>query len=327
MKTAVIGLGAMGGYMAARLLAAGQPVAALVTPRHLAPLRERGLRLVANGREASHPIRASSDPRELGRQDLLLLAVKATSLPAIAPTLAPMIGPDTLIVTAMNGVPWWFFHGLDPAQAGRPIEAVDAGGAISRALPPQQCIGCVLHLAASLPEPGLVVHAFGNRFLLGDPLARGSGGVGRAARIVELMARAGLDAVAADDIHAEVWYKLWGNMTMNPMSAITGATMDLILKDDDVRAFMSRAMIEAGEVSRRVGIVLPVTPEERHQVAAQLGAFKTSMLQDVEAARPIELDALVGSVVEIAGRLGVDVPNIRALMGIARLRARQLGLY
>ena len=327
MKTAVVGLGAMGGYMAARMLAAGLPVTALATPRHLAPLRERGLRLVADGRESSHPIQVSSDPRELGRQDLVILAVKATSLPVIAPTLAPMIGPDTLVVAAMNGVPWWFFHGLDESQAGRPIEAVDAGGAISMALPPRQCIGCVLHLAASMPEPGRVVHAFGNRFLLGDPLARGSGGAGRASAVVELMDRAGLEAVAADDIHAEVWYKLWGNMTMNPISAITGTTMDIILKDDDVRAFMSRAMMEAGEVSRRVGIALPVTPEQRHQMAAQLGAFKTSMLQDVEASRPIELDALVGSVIEIADRLGVEVPNIRTLMGIARLRARQLGLY
>ncbi len=327
MKTAVVGLGAMGGYMAAKMLAAGLEPVALVTNRHLAPLRDKGLRLQSAGRETAYPIVASSEPQALGRQDLVLLSVKATSLPAIAPTLAPMIGPDTVVVAAMNGVPWWFFHGLDRVQAAQPIEAVDPGGAVSAALPPQQCIGCVLHLAASMPEPGLVAHAFGNRFLLGDPLVRGAAEPGRAAAIVELMCRAGLDATVSEDIHAEVWYKLWGNMTMNPISAITGATMDLILKDDDVRAFMSRAMIEAGEVSRRIGIELPVTPEERHKLAAQLGPFKTSMLQDVEASRPIELDALVGSVIEIAGRLGLDVPNIRTLMGIARLRARQLGLY
>lgn len=327
MKIAVVGLGAMGGYMAARMLAAGVAPVALVTRRHLEPLKTRGLRLVSDGRETVFPISASDDPETLGEQDLIVLAVKATSLPAMAPALAPMIGPDTLIVAAMNGVPWWFFHGLDAAQAVTPIEAVDAGGAVSAALPPHQCIGCVLHLAASLPEPGLVKHAFGNRILLGDPMARGSGGVGRAAAIAELMCRSGLDAVVSEDIHAEVWYKLWGNMTMNPVSAITGATMDLILQDRDVREFMSRAMIEAGEVSRKVGIALPVTPEERHKLAAQLGAFKTSMLQDVEALRPIELDALVGTVIEIADRLSVEVPNIRTLMGLARLRARQLGLY
>ncbi|HZH06880.1 MAG TPA: 2-dehydropantoate 2-reductase, partial [Lautropia sp.] len=327
MKTAVVGLGAMGGYMAARMLAAGLAPVALVTPRHLEPLRAKGLRLISEGRETSFPITASSDPQTLGEQDLILLSVKATSLPGIARVLGPMIGRRTLIVAAMNGVPWWFFHGLDESQAGAPIQAVDPGGVVSAALPPQQCIGCVLHLAASMPEPGLVAHAFGNRILLGDPMARGSGGPGRAGPVVELMLGAGMGAVLSDDIHAEVWYKLWGNMTMNPVSAITGATMDVILKDDDVRAFMSRAMIEAGEVSRRVGITLPVSPEERHKLAAQLGAFKTSMLQDVEAMRPIELDALVGSVIEIAMRLDVDVPNIRALMGLARLRARQLGLY
>jgi len=336
MRIAVVGLGAMGGYMAARMLAADLAPVALVTRRHLAPLAAHGLRLVSGSVETTHPITASDDAAALGRQDLVVLAVKATSLPAIAPTLAPMIGPDTLIVAAMNGVPWWYFHGLDEIQARMPIAAVDPAGAISAALPPSQCIGCVLHLAASMPEPGLISHAFGNRFLLGDPLARGAGGAdsaggtpsaGRAGPIVELFRRAGMDAGLSEDIHAEVWYKLWGNMTMNPLSAITGATMDVILRDDDVRNFMSRAMLEAGEVSRRVGITIPVSPEERHKLAAQLGAFKTSMLQDVEAGRPIELDALVGTVIEIADRLGVDVPHIRTLMGLARLRARQLGLY
>ena len=328
MKIGVVGLGAMGGYVAARMLAAGLAPVALVTRRHLEPLKARGLRLVSGGRETAYPITASDDPSALGRQDLIVLSVKATSLPAIAPTLGPMIGPDTLIVVAMNGVPWWFFHGLDAAQAATPIAAVDAGGAISAALPPGQCIGCVLHLAASMPQPGLVEHAFGNRFLLGDPMVRGSGDdAGRAGPLVELLCSVGLDAVLSKDIHADVWYKLWGNMTMNPVSALTGETMDVILRDPDVRDFMSRAMIEAREVAHRLGIVLPVSPEERHKLAAQLGAFKTSMLQDVEASRPIELDALVGTVIEIAQRLGVDVPNIRALMGLTRLRARHLGLY
>ena len=327
MKIAVVGLGAMGGYMAARMLAAGFAPTALVTPRHLEPLRRDGLRLESEGRRNAYPVAATDDPAELGPQDVVVLAVKATSLPAIAPRRGPLGGPRTLVVAAMNGVPWWFFHGLDTDQAGAPIESVDPGGAISAALPPAVSIGCVLHLAASMPEPGLVVHAFGNRFLLGDPMARGSGSPGRVGPIVEVFRASGMEAVVAEDILAEVWYKLWGNMTMNPVSALTGCTMDVILRDDDVRGFMSRAMLEAGEVASRFGIRLPVTPEERHAVAAQLGAFKTSMLQDVEAARPIELDALVGSVVEIAGRVGVDVPHIRTLLGLARLRARQLGLY
>jgi 2-dehydropantoate 2-reductase len=327
MKIAVVGLGAMGGYMAARMLAAGFAPTALVTPRHLEPLRRDGLRLQSEGRRTAHAIAATDDPAELGPQDVLVLAVKATSLPSLARRITSLIGPQTLVVAAMNGVPWWFFHGLDPAQARTPLESVDPAGAVSATLPPAGCIGCVLHLAASMPEPGLVVHAFGNRFLLGDPMARGSGSSGRVGPIVEVFRASGMDAVVSEDIHADVWYKLWGNMTMNPVSALTGATMDVILKDDDVRGFMSRAMLEAGDVAQRFGIRLPVTPEERHAVAAQLGAFKTSMLQDVEAARPIELDALVGSVVEIADRMKVEVPHIRTLFGLARLRARQLGLY
>ncbi len=327
MKVAVVGLGAMGGYIAARMLEAGLAPTALVTRRHLGPLRDHGLRLESGGRSDAWPIEVSDEPAALGLQDLIVLAVKATSLPSIAASLRPMIGPRTLILAAMNGVPWWFFHGLDPVQAARPLEAVDPGGRVTAALPPAQTIGCVLHLAASMPEPGLVRHALGNRFIIGDPIARGTGSVGRAPTVVELFCRAGLDAIVAEDIQAEVWFKLWGNMTMNPVSALTGATMDRILQDDDARHFMSRAMLEAGEVSKRFGIELPVTPEERHRVAAQLGAFKTSMLQDVEASRPIELDALVGTVIEIADRLGIDVPNIRALMGLTRLRAQTLGLY
>src|SRR5690606_34657876 len=161
--------------------------------------------------------------------------------------------------------------------ADRPIEAVDPQGAVSAALPPQQCIGCVLHLAASMPEPGLVAHAFGNRFLVGDPLARGAAEPGRAAAVAELMCRAGLDATVSKDMHAEDWSKRWVNMRTDPMPANNGASMDHSLKEDDVRAYMTRAMIEAGEVSRRVGIELPVSPEERHKLAAQLGPFKTSM--------------------------------------------------
>ncbi|MGE0800781.1 MAG: 2-dehydropantoate 2-reductase [Lautropia sp.] len=329
MRIAVVGLGAMGGYIAARMLAAGLAPAALVTPRHLAPLAERGLELRAAEGSGRWPIRASARAAELGVQDVLVLALKATALPAIAPTLAPLIGPRTLIVAAMNGVPWWFFHGLDAGLAARPLAAVDPGGVVGAALPPAQTIGCVLHLAASQPAPGVVEHAFGNRFLIGDPLARGAAGSARdrAPPLIALFAGAGMEAAAVDDIQAEVWYKLWGNMTTNPISAMTGATMDRIFADPDVRAFMRRVMVEAGEVSRRFGITVPGTPEERFALGEQLGAFRTSMLQDVDGNRPIELDGLLGTVIEIADRLGVAVPDIRTLMGLTRLRAQTLGLY
>ncbi len=336
MRIAIAGMGAIGGWMAARLLAAGETPVALVTPRHLEPLAHHGLRLRQDGREQAWPIRASTSAADLGVQDLVIVACKATALAGMAPSLAPLIGPRTLILTAMNGVPWWFFHGLAGDMAVEPLQSVDPGGTISRALPPRQVIGGVVHIGASMPEPGRVVHGFGDRVIIGDPLARrpdgptGSGPVlatDRSVAIAERLCAAGIDAPVAADIHREVWAKLWGNMTMNPVSALTRATMATILEDADVRAFMAQAMIEAGIVGKRLGISVPMTPEERLEIAAKLGHFKTSMLQDVEAGRPIELDALVGAVAEIARRVEVPVPTIDSLMGLARLQARELGLY
>ncbi|MGE0312742.1 MAG: 2-dehydropantoate 2-reductase [Lautropia sp.] len=336
MRVAIAGLGAVGGFIAAKLLAAGAEPVALVTQRHLAPLAKHGLRLESVDGSGQWPIRASCDPAALGVQDLIILTTKATALAGLAAALAPMIGPSTLILAAMNGVPWWFFHGLDETLARSPLDSVDPGGAITRALPPSQVLGGVVHLAAAMPEPGLVRHSFGRRVVVGDPLARrvdaaGAGQVTaaspRAAAVADFLAAAGLDAPLVPDIHREVWSKLWGNMTMNPVSAITGATMATILADQDVRDFMSRAMVEAGEVGERIGIPVPMTPEARHAVAARLGDFRTSMLQDVDAGRPVELDAIVGAVIEIAQRIGHPVPTIRAVMGLARLHARGLGLY
>lgn len=331
MKIAIAGLGAIGGWIAARLLAAGEQPVALVTPRHLEPLARHGLRLRHADAEQRWPLQASDRAADLGPQDLVIIACKATALGGLAPALAPLIGPKTLIVSAMNGVPWWFFHGLSPAMAKQPLESVDPGGAISRALPPDRVIGGVVHLAASLPEPGLVDHSHGDRIVIGDPMRRrsdgGHAGDDRAGALVELFRHARIDTPWASDIHAEVWSKLWGNMTMNPVSALTGETMDVILADRDACDLMARAMIEAGDVGRKLDIPIPMTPEARLNIAAGLGAVRTSMLQDVNAGRPIELDALVGAVIEIADRVGVPVPTIRGLMGLARLRARQLGLY
>ena len=342
MKIAIAGLGAIGGWIATRLLAAGEAPVALVTPRHVEPLARHGLRLRHDGTEQAWPLRASDRAAELGVQDLVIIACKATALGGLAPALAPMIGPKTLILSAMNGVPWWFFHGLAPAMADRPLESVDPGGAISRALPPRQVLGGVVHLAASMPEPGVVVHSQGDRVIVGDPFARrtgeasGSAAAGvegaaaaadRARPVAELFRRARIDAPLAADIHGEVWSKLWGNMTVNPVSALTGATMATILADPDACALMSRAMVEAGEVGSRLGIPVPMTPAERLAIGAQLGHVRTSMLQDVEAGRPIELDAIVGAVIEIARRVDVPVPTIDGLMGLARLQAQRLGLY
>jgi 2-dehydropantoate 2-reductase len=224
---------------------------------------------------------------------------------------------------AMNGVPWWFVANI-PALAGEPLQSIDPGGEISRAIPLHHVIGCVVHLAATTTHPGVVRHVMGNRLIIGEPAA---GRSDRVARIAELLVDAGFEVVQSDDIRRDIWYKLWGNMTMNPVSAITGATADRVLADPLVREFNSAVMREAAAIGARIGCPIEETPEDRHQVTAKLGAFKTSMLQDVEAGRPIELDALLGAVVELGQRVGVPAPCTQALFGLARLFGRVHGLY
>lgn len=350
-RLTVAGLGAVGGFIAARLLQAGMPdlqVSALVTPRHLEPLRSNGLtlrceragpagagefttgeRTTGEGLASEHtirvPIAASARAADLGVQDIVVVATKATSLVSIAPAIRPLLGPDTIVVSAMNGIPWWFGAGLDHPALREPLETVDPGGRLATAMAPECVVGCVVHLTASMPEPGVVHHGFGQRLIVGSAVRRQDDEPAR--RVANLFAQAGLDAPVVPSIQAEVWSKLWGNMTMNPASMLTMQTTDRILADADVRDYLSRAMLEAGAVGERIGIPMPMTPEQRHAVAGQLGAFKTSMLQDFEAGRMVELDALVGAVIEIADRVRVNVPFIRSLMGLARLRAAAAGLY
>jgi 2-dehydropantoate 2-reductase len=269
-------------------------------------------------------VRASDDPRELGVHDLLVVALKSQALPALAPTLAPLVGPRTVVLSAMNGVPWWFFDRFGGPCAGLSLHSVDPGGAVARVLRPAQTLGCVVHLAAVSPRPGVVQHRMGNRLIVGDPAG---GRTPRAATLAELLQGAGFDVEVSDLIQRDVWFKLWGNMTMNPLSAITGATSDRILDDELVRGFASRCMVEAQAVGERIGLPIPSTPEERHAVTRKLGAIRTSMLQDVDAGKPVELDALVTAVREIAQHLKIDTPFIDALLGLARLHARVHGLY
>lgn len=325
-RIAIAGLGAVGGFIAARLLGSGVEVSALVTDRQVEPLNRHGLRLREHGGLQGWSIRASSNAAELGEQDIVFIAVKATSLSGLIGSIAPLMGPATWIVPAMNGVPWWFGPTIDHAALARPLSSVDRDARIAQALPPERVIGCVVHLTSALLEPGLVEHGFGQGLLLG-PARADRESTKASVDIAALLGRAGFDAQAVPSIHREVWSKLWGNMTMNPASLLTLQTTDQILQDSDLREFLSRAMLEAGAVGERIGIPMPMTPEERHAIAGQLGAFRTSMLQDFEAGRAVELDALVGAVIEIAERVDVPVPSVRALMGMARLRARAAGLY
>jgi len=332
MRICVLGAGAVGGFIGARLAAAGVETSAVARGATLASLREHGWRLEqaagpdggATGQELlTAPVRAAGDAAELGVQDVVVLAVKAHALPAALPSLAPLIGPDTAVVAAMNGVPWWFFEGFGGPCAGRRLASVDPDGRIAATVPVRNTVGCVVHLSASTPEPGLVRHHGGARLILGEPDGTESP---RVRELAAVLGTAGFEAEVSTEIQRNVWYKLWGNMTMNPVSALTGATGDLILDDELVMAFCHNAMREAAEIGERIGCPVAERPEDRSQVTRKLGLTRTSMLQDAEAGRRLELDALVGAVREIGGLVGVPTPNIDALLGLTRLSARVRGL-
>jgi 2-dehydropantoate 2-reductase len=323
MKVCIVGAGAIGGLIGTRLAVAGIETSALARGATLAALRGHGWRLdTAEGERLQAPLRASDSAAELGVHDLVVIAVKAPALSGLAPMLAPLIGAETVVLPAMNGVPWWFCRGLPGFEA--PLASVDPGGAIGRAIGFEHVVGCVVHASSSAPEPGQVRHKGGRGLIVGEP---GGGRSERAQRVADLLARGGFDTTHSSDLRRDLWYKLWGNLTMNPVSAITGATIEQLLADRLVRAFCSAAMTEAAAIGARIGCAIEQSPEDRHAVTGRLGAFRTSMLQDVEAGRPIELDAIVGAVHEIGDRLGVDTPHIGALLGLTRLMARQRGLY
>jgi 2-dehydropantoate 2-reductase len=325
LKVCVVGAGAIGGFLGTRLAAAGEAsVAALARGATLAALRDHGWRLEKGATRLQAPAAtASDDPRDLGPQDLIIITVKAPALPALAPSLAPLIAADTLVLPAMNGVPWWFSDGI-AALGTRPLESVDPGGGIAATIAGRQVIGCVVHASATTAAPGITLHGMGRGLIIGEPAG------GRSARVQALsglLTRAGFEVTCSQRIRYDIWYKLWGNMTMNPVSALTGATMDRVLDDALVRAFCSAAMAEAAAIGARIGCDVRESPQDRHAVTRKLGAFKSSMLQDAEALRPLELDALIGAVREIGQRVGVATPNCDALFGLTRLFGRVRGLY
>lgn len=324
MRVCVYGLGAVGGFIAGRLAGTGVEVSAIARGATLEALTTRGLVLQENGTSASHRVHANDDPAALGTQDVVILAVKAPALPAVVERTAPLIGPDTVVLTAMNGIPWWFTAALPGEAAQLHLESVDPGGRLAAAIPTSSVLGSVLHLNAASPQPGVIHHGSGQRIIVGEVTGELTE---RLADVAALLTTGSFEVEQSDKIHAEVWFKLWGNMTMNPISAITGATLDRILDDPYVRTFATRCMLEAAAVGDRIGLRIEVSPEDRHTVTRELGAVRTSMLQDVQGGRPVELDALVSAVVELANALHVPVPNIETLLGLARLHARVLGLY
>jgi 2-dehydropantoate 2-reductase len=324
MKICIYGVGAVGGFIGAKLAHAGYSVSAVAKGATLEALKKHGMRLEADGKLYTEKVQATDNPAELGVQDLVIVAVKATALADIAKKISPLIGPDTMVMTAMNGISWWFFNGFGGQFAGTQLAAADPDGSIAAAIPARNVIGCVVHGSFSVKEPGLASHRFGKRLIIGEPDGSDSERLGKLAK---LLSEGGMDIEVSKNIQADIWYKLWGNMTMNPVSAITGATCDRILDDPLVNRFCLDIMGEASRIGAKIGCPINQTGEARNAITRELGAFKTSMLQDIEAGRSVELDALVGTVREIGQKVGEATPNIDTLLGIARLHARVRGLY
>ena len=318
MRIAIIGAGAIGGWLGAQLAQSGHAVSVLARGVTLEAIHQRGLRLTGNGETKIVHVPASDAAADLGPQDLVIVAVKGPALAGVAPAIAAMLGPETNVLPAMNGVLWWFAQGLGGPLAGQPLHSADPGGAIARCIPVSRVIGCVVHASASTAEPGHIVHKGGNGLIIGEPDGTRTS---RLEAIADALLSAKFAVTISKRIQQDIWYKLWGNMTMNPISALTGALADRILADGLVSTFILEVMAEAAEVGRRIGCPIEESGEDRMKITRKLGAFKTSMLQDVEAGRPLEIDALLAVPREIAARVGVKTPCMDALHGLVRVFA------
>ncbi|WP_175835943.1 2-dehydropantoate 2-reductase [Burkholderia anthina] len=324
VRAAVVGVGAIGGLLAAALSRAGMTVSAYARGATLDALDAHGVRVIdETGALSSIPVRASDDASALGVQDYVVIALKAQALPALAARIAPLVGPHTVIVAAMNGLPWWFTHGLAGAIDGVPLDAVDPGGVVSAALPPGQAIGCVVHLSSSTDAPGVVRRGRGNRLIVGSPDPRLDAPT---AQLAAALAAGGFDVESTPAIRAEIWTKLWGNMNMNPLSALTGSTAEQLLDDPYTEHLALRMMEEAAAIGAKLGLHTGMSGSERIAVTRKLGAFKTSMLQDFEAGRPLEIGPILGVFPELGRKLDVPTPYCDAVLGLLRQRAENSGL-
>ena len=324
MKICVYGAGAVGGLMAGWLARAGHDVSVVARGAQLTAIQDRGLRISSQGKETSIRVKAESDPATLGAQDYVIVAVKGQSMGEVAAAIGPLVGADTTFVTAMNGVPWWFFDRLPFSAGTLRLESLDPGGAIARAMPTERIVGCVVHFAASTPEPGLISHNMGTRLILGEP---GGTNTARTLRIADALRQAGFEAEASGFIEKDFWVKLLGNMSFNPVSALTLASANRLIADPYVKDYMVSIMRECLAIGRAVGVDAGIDPEARMDMARKLGAFKTSMLQDLEAGKKLEIDGLLSGTLEIAQKAGVPAPFTECLAGLARLRAESTGQY
>ena len=326
MKICIYGAGAVGGMMAGWLGRTGHEVSLVARGAQLEAIRRDGLRIRdrASGKLETTRPRVESDPAKLGPQDTVIVTVKAQSLPEVAARIAPLLGPDTSIVTAMNGVPWWFFDRLRFGEGKLRLESLDPDGALARAMPTERIVGCVIHYAASTPEPGVISHDMGNKLILGEP---GGKNTQRTLRLAEALATAGFEILKSDFIEKDFWVKLLGNVSFNPVSALTLATADRLIADDYVKRYMVGIMREVLQIGRAVGVDADIDPEARIDMARMLGRFKTSMHQDMEAGKALEIDGLLAGTLEIAAKARVPAPLTETLLGLIRLRAETTRQY
>ncbi len=323
MKVAIVGAGAIGAYVGLRLALAGETVTFIARGANLDALRTRGVRLIAaDGKEeAVTNLRATSDCGEAGPQDLVILAIKAHQVEPVAPEVPKMFGPDTVVIPMQNGIPYWYFHRHGGELAGTRVRSVDPNGVIGTHIPCERVIGCVVYPAAELVAPGVVQHIEGNRFPVGEPDGSSSE---RVTRVSACFARSGLQAPVLADIRGEIWLKLWGNLTFNPISALSRATLASICQYPLSRELAISMMTEAQAVANKLGITFRVPLEKRVAGAERVGHHKTSMLQDVEAGRALEIDALLGSVVELARLTKTPTPCIDTVFALTKLLAKTL---
>jgi 2-dehydropantoate 2-reductase len=324
MKICVYGAGAVGGLVAGRLAQSGHDVSVVARGAQLTAIVSHGLRVRFEGKESVVRVRANNDPERLGPQDYVFVAVKGQNLPEVAAGIAPLLDEKTSIVTAMNGVPWWFFDRLAFGGGKLHLETLDPGGKLSTAMPTERIVGCVVHLAASTPEPGLIAHGMGQRLILGEP---GGKNTARTHDIVAALKVAGFEATETPFIEKDFWVKLLGNVSFNPVAALTLAGADRLIADARVKAYMVAIMREVLAIGRAVGVDADIDPEARIDMARRLGKFKPSTLQDMEAGKRLEIDGLLTGTLEVAKKAGVPAPYTESLDGLIRLRAESTGQY
>jgi 2-dehydropantoate 2-reductase len=324
MRICVYGAGAIGGLIGARLAQAGEDVTLIARGPHLAAMRERGLRLLAEDKKATLRPKMAATAAEAGEQDYVIVALKASAVAGAVEAMQPLLGPTTAVVMAVNGLPWWYFHGLEGPWRDRRLKSLDPEDKQWQGIGPDRVIGCVVYPAAEVVEAGVIRHISGDRFSLGEPNGSRSP---RVEALSQAFIRAGFKAPVKTDIRTEIWVKLWGNVAFNPISALTGGTLRQICTDPITRALARRVMGEAEAIAAEFGITMPIDVERRIDGAAGVGEHKTSMLQDFERGRPIELDAIVGAVAELGRLVDLPTPAIDAVFALTRQRALLLGLY